>query len=322
VNYVFDTSAEHGRPLAVLAIGGNALSDPKGSERGSEEILERVVGDAIDLLEAGHRLILTHGNGPQVGHLLALAELDHESRKIGLDAWVAATQGMIGHEIATKLDHSLAKRGRPERCAILLTRAVINRDDEAFSNPTKPIGPVLGELESIPQHWRIKQTEAGTRRVVPSPIPHAILDKRAIAHLLNAGAVVVACGGGGIPVIDDGIGNWIGTAAVIDKDRTTARLALDLEADVLLISTSVEAIESGHGTDNAATLTEIDEDLAEKWIADGILPPGSMGPKVEAMLHAKRTRPEMQVALCAPGNALRALRGASGTQVTLRIGGS
>jgi carbamate kinase len=305
----------------LYAVGGNALSDPSKPDGDSTDVLGAVLEDVVDLLEAGYRVVMTHGNGPQVGQLLMMEEAAIEAVEFitepeGLDNWVAATQGTLGHDIATRLDGVLTSRGRHEQVATLLTRVVVSADDEAFLEPTKPVGPVISEqaMSSLPSNWVVKHTAQGNRRVVASPEPLEILDVDAIAALVDAGAIVLACGGGGIPVIieEDGLA---GVDAVIDKDRVSSLLARALAVDLMVISTGVDSIRLNFGAENEKSLRLIAAADLTAHLAQGQFPAGSMGPKVEALLAAKIAIPSMEVLLCQPGDALSAVRGLAGTTV-------
>jgi len=299
------------RRVAVYAIGGNALSDSSGMVQ-EDSVINAVMDDIVNLLEAGFRVVITHGNGPQVGDLLLMEETCMaERRRNGLDEWVAATQGMIGHSLSLNLEKHLMSKHRPERTAVVLTRVEVDGDDLAFATPTKPIGPVLDDETILEMEWDVATTINGPRRVVASPSPLRILDIDVINSLLDLNAVVFCCGGGGIPVLAD-IG-LTGIAAVIDKDRVSSLLACEVDADVLVISTAVDAIYRDFGEVNQKKLSTISSDEARQMIEQEQLPPGSMGPKVEAMLHAREFSDEMTVVLCQPGEAISAVRGDSGT---------
>ncbi|MDP6639773.1 MAG: hypothetical protein QF817_01745 [Candidatus Poseidoniaceae archaeon] len=312
--------------IAVYAIGGNALSDPSRAKKGDDSnqeqalVLGKVLADIVDLLEAGYRVVVTHGNGPQVGDLLMLEEratasedMAHRPRT-GLDSWVAATQGIIGHEIALNLDSMLQRRGRPERTAVVLTRVEVAADDPAFDLPAKPVGPVLSDEAVKKEEWDIAATVIGPRRVVASPLPKMILDSAVIHTLVGQGAVVFCGGGGGIPVIRLD-GQLVGIPAVIDKDRFSALLATELSADALLISTAIDSLKTGFCTSSEKSLTEISCADALAGIESGEFPSGSMGPKLSAMVMAKQNIADCEVLLCQPGDALKALRGKSGTRL-------
>ena len=251
--------------IAVYAIGGNALSSPVPKEGDtSAEILAHVMSDVIDLLEAGWGVVLTHGNGPQVGHLM---ELDAEQTQT-MDAWVAATQGMIGHSLALNLDSILHRRRRPERTACVITRVLVDGDDSGFKQPSKPVGPVLQPEVVMSADWDIAETIQGPRRVVASPLPMKVIDLPVIQKLVELHAVVVCGGGGGIPIIQKGE-HFIGVPAVIDKDRLSALLAIQLEADALIISTAVDAVRTDFGGANEKIHHRLSLDECERYMEQG-----------------------------------------------------
>ena len=306
--------------IALYAIGGNALSDPQNpNSSDSSEVLKLVIDDVMSLLESGLGVVLTHGNGPQVGDLLMLEEksfaLDEVSRtRSGLDSWVAATQGMIGNELANELDSKLKLRGRPETTAVIMTRVEVDMDDLAFQKPTKPVGPVLDENSIEGEDWDIAMTGVGPRRVVASPKPVSILDIDVISNLCRLGAVVICGGGGGIPVSWEDE-RWTGSEAVIDKDLLSAKLAIDLDADIFVLSTAVDSIMNDFGGENQSRIDIINFSDANEGLQNGDFPAGSMGPKIEAMLFSKGLNNDMQVVLCSPGNESEAIRGECGTKI-------
>ncbi|MDE0857962.1 MAG: hypothetical protein OSA38_05285 [Candidatus Poseidoniaceae archaeon] len=299
--------------VAVYAIGGNALASPTGKTDGeSERVLAHVMSDVVDLLEAGWGVVLTHGNGPQVGHLMALdTELTHS-----MDAWVAATQGMIGHGLALNLDSILSRRQRPERTATIVTRVLVDANDPGFLNPTKPVGPVLSAKVVMEADWNIAETSIGPRRVVASPLPMEVIDLPVIQKMVDLHAVVICGGGGGIPIVRKGQ-HFTGVPAVIDKDRLSALLAIKLEAEVLIISTAIDAVRTGFGTEKERSHTRLSLDECEAFLEAGEFPPGSMGPKIGSLMEAALHRPGLQAILCQPGDALDALRGNAGTTIVV-----
>ena len=295
--------------VAVYAIGGNALSSPTGDSDGkSEEVLARVMSDVVDLLEAGWSVVLTHGNGPQVGHLMQLDENVTQT----MDTWVAATQGMIGHSLSINLDSILNKRRRPERTACVITRVEVDPADSGFELPTKPVGPVLSDKIVMSADWDIAETKIGPRRVVASPLPMNILDLEVIRKLVELKAVVICGGGGGIPVIRRQ-NHFVGVPAVIDKDRLSALLAIKLQADALVISTATDSVKTGFGTKNETSHRILTIDECETLSDKGEFPAGSMGPKIGSLVEATLHNPNLKSILCQPGDALKALKGEAGT---------
>ena len=299
------------RKTAVYALGGNALQSPTGSAQQSAEVLARVMSDVIDLLEMDWSVVVTHGNGPQVGHLLSLDEAHTQT----LDDWVAATQGMIGHELSLHLQGILERRRRPERTAVVLTHVEVDQNDEAFDWPTKPVGPILDAETVMSADWDIAETVHGPRRVVASPRPLRIQELDVIRHLVDLRAVVFCGGGGGIPTCR--IGEHLrGVPAVIDKDHFSSLLAQGLKADALIISTEADAIYRSFGTPDAEALRTIEVKEAEAMDEAGEFPKGSMGPKVKALCEYVEKSETGTAVLCSPGHVLEALRGEQGTTIT------
>ena len=291
----------------VYAIGGNALASPTGGgEEESALVLAKVMSDVIDLLEAGWRVILTHGNGPQVGHLMSLDSSQP------MDDWVAATQGMIGHSLSINLDSILRRRNRPEKTSVILTRVEVDAGDPGFLFPTKPVGPVLTSEQVMSEDWDIAETINGPRRVVASPSPKEILDLDIIQSLIAKNAIVICCGGGGIPVINKGE-HYAGVPAVIDKDRLSALLAIEMKVDALIISTAIDAVRTGFGTESEQTHHTMTVEQANAYLDSGEFPAGSMGPKVASAIEVVENLENVKSIICQPGDAVKALRGDSGT---------
>ena len=242
-----------------------------------------------DLIAAGHDVVLTHGNGPQVGNLLVKNEMAaSEVPPVPLDWCVAQTQATIGFTIQNALTAALARRGIHRETATLVTRTVVDSDDPAFSRPTKPVGRYLPreraeQLIAHGQEWE-DRGERGWRRMVASPEPREVLDLPTVAALMASGRVVVAAGGGGIPVVRDSDGALRGVEAVIDKDLTAAVLAASLAVDVLLIATDVSNVMVDFGSPQARSLGQISAAELRSHAQDGQFASGSMGPKVEAIL--------------------------------------
>ena len=298
----------------VYAIGGNALQNPMDSDSSkSSEVLAKVMSDVIDLLESGWGVVLTHGNGPQVGHLMQIDEdLTHD-----MDEWVSATQGMIGHSLAINLDSILLKRRRPERTASIITRVEVDPEDPGFKLPTKPVGPILSDKVVMSVDWDIAETVNGPRRVVASPMPMSVLDIDVIRKLVGLRAVVICGGGGGIPVVKKN-NHYVGVPAVIDKDRLSALIAIKLHADALIISTAVDSVKTGFGSKNEVAHRRLTLDECESYMEQGEFPTGSMGPKIGSLMEASLHNPSLTAILCQPGDALKSLRGEAGTTIVVK----
>ena len=277
----------------VIALGGNAMTGPDGSAtpEAQQDAIREAAGHIAEVVAAGVEVVLTHGNGPQVGNLLVKNELAaHEVPPVPLDWNVAQTQATIGFTVADELDAALAARGLPQRTAALVTRTLVATDDPNFSRPSKPVGRYLPREQAdrfieLGQTWE-DRGEKGWRRVVASPEPIAVVDSAAIHALARAGFVVVCAGGGGIPVVDDaGASALRGVEAVVDKDLTAAVLARDVEADTLVIATDVPHVMVDFGTPRQRPLGRVDAAGLRALAAEGQFGRGSMGPKVEAALR-------------------------------------
>ena len=284
-----------GVPTLVAALGGNALQ-PQGE---SGEIAEQFrhtresLGVIVELARGGWRVVIVHGNGPQIGDELLRNELARELRPpLPLGVLVAATAGWIGYMIQQSLQNALAAAGIDREVVTVVTQVLVDPDDSAMQTPSKPIGRVLeaGAAQALARRhgWSIREVEGGWRRVVSSPAPREIVETPAIRHLLDTGAIVIAAGGGGTPVSRDRTGALEGVDAVIDKDRAAAVLARDLRADVLLILTNVDAVYLDWGTPQQRPLHELPLHEAERLLAEGVFPAGSMMPKVEAAVEFAR----------------------------------
>jgi carbamate kinase len=268
----------------VVAVGGNALI--KAGQQGSwPEQLENVreVAEAVLALhEQGHQVVLTHGNGPQVGALLLQNALGEQETPLPLDALIAMTQGQIGY----LLESAFAAIDASVPVAALLTRVLVDPHDPAFEHPTKPVGPFYSELEARRRAevygWDIvSDAGRGWRRVVPSPQPLKVFGTEHVTALLENGAVVIACGGGGIPVTA-GDGEVAGVAGVIDKDRCSERLAAEIGADVLVLLTGVPRVAIDYGTRWERELSQLTIEDVDRGLREGEFPDGSMGPKMES----------------------------------------
>jgi carbamate kinase len=273
----------------VVALGGNALI--RRGDPGSIEVQRRnlivAASSLVELASAGHDLVLTHGNGPQVGYLAI--ETDAARDVVPpppLDVLVAESQGQIGYLLTQALTEAFAARGKRPSIAALLTQVVVDRADPAFRSPTKPVGPPYDEATAralaADHGWSVARDGSSWRRVVASPAPRSIVEAPSIGALVDAGMIVVACGGGGIPVARDPDGSYVGVEAVIDKDSCAVLLAEEVQADALLLLTDVAAVHVGWGTSSAVPLRRLSVAGAEAGVADGAFAPGSMGPKVAA----------------------------------------
>ncbi len=284
-------------PMRVLlALGGNAMTNADGRARPEDQIAAAQVAMAAvaGLLEHDHEVVITHGNGPQVGNLLVKNELAASVvPPVPLDWCGAQTQATLGFVLMDALDHELARRSLDRRSAALVTRTLVDADDAGFTTPTKPIGRHLPEAEAkvLMGHgetWE-DRGEKGWRRVVASPEPLEILDAPAVLALIGAGFVVVANGGGGIPVVRRPDGSLGGVEAVIDKDLGAALLAETTGADVLVIATDVPNAVIGWGTPDAEALGSVTVEEMRGHAADGHFASGSMGPKVDAVCRFVET---------------------------------
>ena len=298
------------KPLVVVALGGNALlrrGEPADSETQRRNV-ETAAG-ALARLAAEYELVVTHGNGPQVGLLARESALDPEVHPYPLDVLDAESEGMIGYLLVQALRNAMPKR----EIAALLTQVVVDPADPGFDSPSKPVGPVYSEAEARAQAqrfgWRIAPDGPYFRRVVPSPQPRQVVEIDIIRLLLRRGVVVVCVGGGGIPVVQRD-GSLVGVEAVIDKDRSAALLAGSLDADFLLMLTDVDAVQRGWGTPAARTLHHVSaDDLDPAQFA-----PGSMRPKIEAAIQFTQ-RTGGKAAIGPLAKALEILHGVAGTMI-------
>ncbi|SHE96710.1 carbamate kinase [Desulfacinum infernum DSM 9756] len=278
------------KPVLLVALGGNALIR-KGQEGTIEEQFEnlRVPMSQIARLCESHRILITHGNGPQVGNLLLQQECCPHVPRLPLEILVAQTQGQIGYMIESTLDSALMDLGivTQKHLVSLISYVVVDPKDPAFRNPTKPIGPVYPE-EVVPElPFPVKKTAKGYRRVVASPKPLHIVERREIQRLIAMDFVVICCGGGGIPVVREGR-SFAGVDAVIDKDLASARLAREVGVDLFCIATDVPGAYVHYGRPEQRLLERLSAEEAERLAREGHFPQGSMGPKVEAAVEFVR----------------------------------
>jgi len=309
--------------VAVVAFGGNALVTDAGHDSIPDqyETVSRTVPHLVDLVEQGWRLVVSHGNGPQVGFILRRSELSEEEvDPVPVDYAVADTQGAIGYMFVKALANELTRRGLKHPVVAVVTQSVVDLNDPAFKDPTKPIGSFLTEKEARAmaeaQGWTIKEDAGrGWRRTVASPRPTKIIETGVIRSLLDSGAIVVASGGGGIPVAVHPDGKLVGVEAVVDKDLASGLLAHDLGADMLLIPTAVPRVAIRFGKPDQRWLDTISVDEARTFITSGEFGKGSMEPKVAAVADFVESTPSA-VGIIGAAEEMRAIiEGKSGTRI-------
>ena len=310
---------------AVVAIGGNSLVRDKEHQTVPDQFAsaEETCLHIADIIKEGWRVVVTHGNGPQVGFILLRSELaSNVLHTVPMDSCGADTQGALGYMIQQLLANRLRRIEAEVPVVTVVTQVVVDSDDPAFRNPTKPIGPFYDEDRARhyqrEQDWAIiEDAGRGWRRVVPSPIPKEIVELEAIRTLLAAGFVVVGVGGGGIPVVREEQGDLHGVEAVIDKDYASGLLATGLEADLFLISTAVEKVYLNYGKPDQKPLDHLTVAEVREYLDQGHFPPGSMGPKMRAVVQFLE-RGGQEVLITSPENLARALRGEAGTRITMQ----
>jgi carbamate kinase len=307
----------------VIALGGNAIQQAGDKGTASEQFanVSRAMQAVADLAVRGYRVVLTHGNGPQVGTILlqqAAAEERDSIPAMPMDVAGAMSQGQLGYMMQQCLQNELRSRGKPWPVATVVTQTVVDPADPAFANPTKPIGPFYTAEKAAELRAKgytvIEDSGRGYRRVVPSPKPAAIAEIYAIRTLINSGAVVICSGGGGIPVVRDEEGALHGVEAVIDKDSSASLLAQRLDADRLLILTDVEQVYVNFRKPDQQALATITADEAERYIEQGQFAAGSMGPKVRAATDFVRNGGREAI-ITHLHSAVAALDGKTGTHV-------
>ncbi len=281
----------------VVALGGNALQkNGELTAQIQEEVAKETVQKLIPLIKDGHELVIVHGNGPQVGNLVLHEEAGNSpsTPAMPLHVSVGMTQGMIGYWIQKALKEELSKNGILKNTTTIVTQVEVSKDDQAFKNPTKPIGPFYSEEEAqkvaAEKGYIIKEDSGrGWRRVVPSPKPIRILESDAIIDFMKTGAIIIAAGGGGIPVVKSDENSFEGVDAVIDKDFAAELLAEKINADTLLILTGVDNAMINYGKEDQQNLGVISPEEAEKYISEDQFGAGSMLPKVQASLKFAKT---------------------------------
>lgn len=301
----------------VLALGGNALGDDLA---GQMQAVKQTAQAIVDLIAHGHQVVVTHGNGPQVGMINlafeAAAKTDAHTPMLPMSVCVALSQGYIGYDLQNTLREELLSRNMHIPVATLITQVEVDANDPAFSNPTKPIGSFFSkeEAEQLALKGYILKEDAGRgyRRVVASPQPIDIIEKETVKALIDACHVVITAGGGGIPVIREG-NHLRGASAVIDKDWASAKLAAMIDADMLIILTAVEKVAINFGKPNEQWLDKLTLGDADRFIAEGHFAKGSMLPKVEAAASFARSRPGRKALITVLSKAKEGIEGKTGT---------
>ncbi len=312
--------------LAVVAIGGNSLIRDKQHTTVEDQYqaARETCRHLADMIADDWEVAIGHGNGPQVGFVLRRSEIAARVEglhEVPLDACVADTQGAIGYALQQNLQNILYQRGIKKKVVTVITQVLVDKDDPAFQNPAKPIGGFMEREEALrrqrEQGWHVVEDAGrGWRRVVPSPQPKEVVELETVQTLLRQGIVTITVGGGGIPVIDPGDGNYRGIAAVIDKDRASALLAISLKADLFLISTAVEKVALHFGTPQQRWLDRMTLAEAKAYLAEGVhFAKGSMAPKIEAIVQYLEAGGKRAI-ITNPENITRALRGETGTHLT------
>jgi len=314
------------RKLAVVAIGGNSLikDEKHKTVEDQYQAAKETCYHIADMIEAGWDVAIGHGNGPQVGFILRRSEIAAKvegMHEVPLDVCGADSQGAIGYALQQNLQNELYRRGIKKNVATIVTQVLVDKNDPAFQNPTKPIGGFMDEAEAKRREkelgWAMREDAGrGWRRVVASPLPKEVVELDTVKTLLNAGIVVITVGGGGIPVIDKGEGEYVGTAAVIDKDYASSLLAREINADLFVISTAVEKVALNFGKPDQKWLDKMTLAEAKQYLAEGThFAKGSMAPKIQAIIWFLEANPNGKALITNPENIGRALKGETGTWI-------
>lgn len=311
------------RRTAIVAVGGNSMIIDDRHQSIPDQYVAAAQSShyVADMIEAGVTVVLTHGNGPQVGFILRRSGIakDHVP-EVPIDYATADTQGAIGYMFQRALNNELKRRRLRRNVVAVVTQVLVDRHDPALSNPTKPIGSYFDSASAqrlaAEFGWVVKEDAGrGWRRVVGSPKPKRIVELDTIKSLISEGTIVIACGGGGIPVVENAEGDLVGLEAVIDKDFASALLAHDLDADLFVISTGVEKVAINFNEPNQQWLDRLTVVQAKRLLSDGQFPSGSMGPKVEAIVSFLEPGGARHAIISNPPNLGRALEGLTGTHI-------
>ncbi|MBP1016093.1 carbamate kinase [Serratia fonticola] len=304
----------------VLALGGNALGEGLAEQMQAVKTTARAI---VDLIEHGHQVVVTHGNGPQVGMINlafeAAAKSEAHTPMLPMSVCVALSQGYIGYDLQNALREELLDRNIVKPVATLITQVIVNGSDPAFLNPTKPIGSFFSKAEASQLtkngYNMLEDAGRGYRRVVASPKPIDIVEKETVRAMMEAGQVVITAGGGGIPVIREG-NHLRGASAVIDKDWASAKLAEMIDADMLIILTAVEKVAINFGKPNEQWLEQLSIADAQRFIEEGHFAKGSMLPKVEAAVAFAESKPGRQALITVLSKAQQGIEGKTGTVIS------
>jgi len=311
------------KQIAVVAIGGNSLIKDSKHQTVEDQYLaaKETCHHIADMIEAGWDVAIGHGNGPQVGFILRRSEIAHRvegMHEIPLEVCGADSQGAIGYALQQNLQNDLYKRGIKKPVATIVTQVLVDRNDQAFKNPSKPIGGFMDETDAKQRArdlgWSVVEDAGrGWRRVVASPIPQEVVEFESVKTLIDAGVVVITVGGGGIPVIDKGDGEYVGIGAVIDKDYASSLLAREIKADLFLISTAVEKVALNYGKPDQKWIDRMTMNEAKQFLAEGThFAKGSMAPKIQAIIWFLEATGNRAI-ITNPENIGRALKGETGT---------
>lgn len=311
---------------AIVAIGGNAIytGDAPATIEVQMEAAEKLATQIVAMTKRGWRVILTHGNGPQVGFIMrrsdVASQIDPDLPVLDLTVSGAQSQGGLGYILSNAFQRALADEGIDQDVVAVVSHAVVDADDPAFGTPTKPIGSFYekeeAEILAEENNWTIiEDSGRGWRRVVASPKPKRILESRAIKKLVDSGFLVIGAGGGGIPIVEDEDGGFTGVEAVIDKDFASSLLATDVGVDLLAVTTGVDQVAINFGTPEQENLHKVTASQMRKHLEEGQFPPGSMGPKIEAALEYLDAGGK-EVLITSPDSLQQALEGTTGTWIT------
>ncbi len=304
----------------VIALGGNALGKTPEEQL---KLVQNTAKSIVEIVKEGHEVIIAHGNGPQVGMINLAMDFACENNagtpNMPFAECGAMSQGYIGYHLQQSISEELRKNNINKDCVTLITQVEVDKNDKAFNNPTKPVGMFYSKedalkIEKEKGYTFVEDAGRGYRRVVPSPKPINIIELNVIKQLIENNNIVIAVGGGGIPVIKTENG-YVGTDAVIDKDLSSAKLATQLNADILLILTAVDKVYINYNKENQKSLDEITLEEAQKYIEEGQFAKGSMLPKVEACMNFVKSYPEGKAIITSLDNAREALLGKTGTVI-------